>query len=83
MSSKKQPRSLHGNKAEQKKWEIIANALKIVVNGSFGKFGSRYSILYSPDLMLQVTITGQLCRLCAARAPGVGGCPRPETCIRR
>jgi hypothetical protein len=52
-----------GDKVEQKKWDIVANALKIVVNGSFGKFGSRFSILYSPDLMLQVTITGQLCLL--------------------
>jgi hypothetical protein len=52
-----------GNKAEQTRWEIVANALKIVVNGSFGKFGSKYSILYSPDLMLQTTITGQLCLL--------------------
>ncbi len=37
-----------------------ANSLKIVVNGSFGKLGSKYSILYSPDLLIQVTITGQL-----------------------
>lgn len=51
------------DKVEQNKWEIVANALKIVVNGSFGKFGSRFSILYSPNLMLQTTITGQLCLL--------------------
>ena len=37
-----------------------ANSLKIVVNGSFGKLGSSYSILYAPDLLIQVTITGQL-----------------------
>jgi hypothetical protein len=52
-----------GDKVEQKKWQVIADALKIVVNGSFGKFGSRFSILYSPNLMLQTTITGQLCLL--------------------
>lgn len=40
-----------------------ALTLKIVINGSFGKFGSEYSILYSPQLLLQVTITGQLCLL--------------------
>ena len=40
--------------------KLIAGSLKIVINGSFGKFGSKYSKLYSPDLMLQVTITGQL-----------------------
>lgn len=39
----------------------VTNAsLKIVINGSFGKFGSKWSILYSPDLMIQVTLTGQL-----------------------
>lgn len=37
-----------------------ANSLKIVVNGSFGKLGSKWSIFYSPDLLIQVTITGQL-----------------------
>lgn len=40
--------------------KLTAGSLKIVINGSFGKFGSKYSKLYSPDLMLQVTITGQL-----------------------
>jgi len=37
-----------------------AETLKIVLNGSFGKFGSPYSVLYSPHLMIQTTITGQL-----------------------
>ena len=40
--------------------KIVNNSLKIVINGSFGKLGSKWSILYSPDLMLQVTVTGQL-----------------------
>ena len=33
---------------------------KIVLNGSYGKFGSKYSFLYSPELLIQTTITGQL-----------------------
>ena len=33
---------------------------KIQLNGSFGKFGSMYSKLYAPEMMLQITITGQL-----------------------
>lgn len=37
-----------------------ANTLKIVINGSYGKFGSPYSILYAPNLIIQVTLTGQL-----------------------
>lgn len=40
--------------------QIVDETLKIVINGSFGKFGSKYSILYSPDLLIQTTITGQL-----------------------
>lgn len=39
---------------------VTANSLKITINGSFGKLGSKWSSLYSPDLMIQVTITGQL-----------------------
>ncbi|QZA70467.1 DNA polymerase II [Erwinia phage AH03] len=39
---------------------IDADALKITINGGFGKFGSKYSVLYSPDLLLAVTLTGQL-----------------------
>lgn len=37
-----------------------ANSLKIVINGSYGKFGNMFSILYAPHLIIQVTLTGQL-----------------------
>ena len=40
--------------------KVIADTLKIFLNGSFGKFGSMYSILYSPKLLIQTTLTGQL-----------------------
>lgn len=43
-----------------RQYTVIVNALKIVLNGTFGKLGSWYSALYSPDLMIQVTVTGQL-----------------------
>ena len=43
--------------------KITADTLKIVINGSFGKLGSMYSALYAPELMIQTTITGQLCLL--------------------
>ena len=49
-----------GDKAGAKKWKTIADSLKITINGSFGKLGNKYSTLYAPQLMLQVTITGQL-----------------------
>lgn len=42
---------------------VTANTLKIVVNGSFGKLGSKWSALYAPDLLIQTTITGQLALL--------------------
>lgn len=42
---------------------VVAESLKIVVNGSFGKLGSKWSILYSPDLLIQTTVTGQLALL--------------------
>lgn len=48
---------VHAKKAGLK---ILAAMLKIVVNGSFGKFGSKYSKLGSPHLLIQVTVTGQL-----------------------
>jgi hypothetical protein len=37
-----------------------AATLKIVVNGTYGKLGSKYSKLYSPGLMVATTVTGQL-----------------------
>lgn len=47
-------------KAKKEKDHVTNSSLKIVINGSFGKLGSKWSYLYSPDLMLRVTITGQL-----------------------
>ena len=41
-----------------------ANSLKISLNGTFGKLGNLYCSFYSPDLMLAVTVTGQLNLLC-------------------
>lgn len=43
--------------------KVTADTLKIAVNGSFGKLGSKYSALYAPELLIQTTITGQLALL--------------------
>ncbi len=43
--------------------KITAEGLKITVNGTYGKLGSIYSAVYSPELMLAVTFTGQLALL--------------------
>lgn len=47
-------------KAKQEGNKIVDAAYKILLNGSYGKFGSKYSYLYSPELLIQTTITGQL-----------------------
>lgn len=44
--------------------EKVANeGGKIMINGSFGKLGSRWSALFSPNLLITVTLTGQLALL--------------------
>lgn len=43
--------------------KVVADTLKIVINGSFGKFGSKWSVLFAPEMLIQVTITGQLALL--------------------
>lgn len=50
----------NGDKVGERAWKNIAESLKILINGSFGKLGSKYSILYAPDLLVQTTISGQL-----------------------
>lgn len=51
---------LEVEKAYQKS---TSDTLKISINGSFGKLGSKYSPLYAPELLIQTTITGQLALL--------------------
>lgn len=55
--------------------KTVADSLKIVVNGTFGKLGSMFSILYSPDLLIQVTITGQLSLLLLIERLELAGIP--------
>jgi DNA polymerase elongation subunit (family B) len=43
--------------------KTVADTLKIVLNSSYGKFGSKYSFLYSPELLIQTTLSGQLALL--------------------
>jgi hypothetical protein len=62
-----------GDKEGASKWKKIADSLKIVINGSFGKLGNKYSTIYAPQLMLQVTITGQLVLLMLIEALELAG----------
>lgn len=42
---------------------VTADALKITINGTYGKLGSKWSALFSPNLLIQTTLTGQLALL--------------------
>lgn len=53
--------------------KVDADSLKITVNGTFGKTGSKWSILYAPDLMIQTTVTGQLSLLMLIEAMELNG----------
>jgi hypothetical protein len=46
--------------AERERLEVQANALKLVLNSTFGKYGDSYSTLFDPGAMLAVTLSGQL-----------------------
>lgn len=52
-------------KAKAAKQKAIAETLKIVLNGTFGKLGQPYSLFYAPRQMITVTLTGQLSLLMA------------------
>lgn len=39
---------------------VTSDSLKITINGTFGKTGNKWSAIYSPDLLIQITVTGQL-----------------------
>ena len=47
-------------KEELNRLKAEVSTKKLLANGTFGKLGSPYSSFYSPDLMLAVTLTGQL-----------------------
>lgn len=52
-----------------------AQTLKIVLNGAYGKLGSKWSVLYAPNLMIQVTMTGQLSLLMMIERMELAGIP--------
>lgn len=51
--------------------KVTDSTIKIVINGTFGKLGSKYSKIYAPDLMFHTTITGQLCLLMLIEQQGM------------
>lgn len=61
---------LYKLETELKETATIMEGLKIAINGTFGKLGNKYSIMYSPNLLVQVTLTGQLALLMLIEAFG-------------
>lgn len=55
--------------------DVKSDGGKISCNGSFGKTGSKYSILFAPTMMIQTTITGQLSLLMLIEAMETVGIP--------
>jgi hypothetical protein len=60
-------------RAKREKNTVVADSLKVTINGSFGKLNNKYSILYAPDLFIQVVITGQLSQLLLIEALEIAG----------
>lgn len=50
-------------KAQSADFKTESDGLKIVLNGTFGKLFSKWSILFAPELGIRTTITGQLALL--------------------
>lgn len=48
------------NTVEYENAKVDDEGGKIMINGTFGKTGSPYSILFAPTMLIQTTITGQL-----------------------
>lgn len=61
--------------AKKAKDKVTDGGLKIAINGSYGKLGSGYSVLYAPHLMVAVTLTGQLSLLMLIEKAYLAGIP--------
>ena len=61
--------------AKRAKNIAISECLKICINGTFGKTGSPYSVLYAPEMMIQITVTGQLALLMLIEKMELSGIP--------
>jgi DNA polymerase elongation subunit (family B) len=48
-----------GDAAQIEVLNTASSSVKIVINGTFGKLGDRYSLIFAPELLIQTTVTGQ------------------------
>lgn len=58
-------RQIYNERLEAKRQDNLDDAatFKIVLNGTFGKFGDQFSKLYAPEALIHTTLTGQLTQL--------------------
>lgn len=70
-------RSIRDDRIKAKKAgdKVYDKTYKIVLNGTFGVLGSRYSFLYAPHLMIAVTLTGQLALMMLIERAFMAGIP--------
>lgn len=61
--------------AKKNKNKLVDTSMKIMINGTFGKLGSIYSVLYAPNLLIQTTVSGQLYLLMLVEALEKHGVP--------
>ncbi|RID91834.1 hypothetical protein D2N39_11390 [Gemmobacter lutimaris] len=61
--------------AKRAKDKTTDKGLKIAINGSYGKLGSAFSVLFAPHLLISVTLTGQLSLLMLIEAAHLAGIP--------
>lgn len=61
--------------AKAAKDKATDKGLKIAINGSYGKLGSGYSVLFAPHLMIAVTLTGQLSLMMLIEEASLRGIP--------
>ena len=64
-----------GDSEQAAYWGRVSDALKIVINGTFGKLGNLYSIISAPHHLLQVCMTGQLSLMMLIEAIELAGIP--------
>lgn len=60
---------------EYRKAQVGNEGGKIMINGTFGKTGSPYSVLFAPTMLIQTTVTGQLSLLMLIEWHELNGIP--------
>ena len=60
LEAKARQKKLPEGSPEWREAEVDNEGGKIMINGSFGKTGSPYSVLFAPTMLIQTTLTGQL-----------------------